>query len=88
MGQEKPGYARTYGLGPTPSDVLGSTSSLTEAKMIATAEMSKMVEKMEAMEQRYICMEAQITKMTSLMERFLKKQVRRHTLGVKTDFEY
>ena len=44
--------------------------------MIATAEMSKMVEKMEAMEQRYTCMEAQITKMTSYMERFLKKQVR------------
>ena len=45
MGQEKPGYVRTYGLVPNPSDVLGSTSSLSEAKMIATAEMSKMVEK-------------------------------------------
>ena len=84
MGQEKPGYVRTYGLVPNPSDVLGSTSSLSEAKMIATAEMSKMVEKMEAMEQRYTCMEAQITKMTSYMERFLKKQVRWHTLDVKT----
>ncbi|KAM3714771.1 hypothetical protein ACJW31_01G359000 [Castanea mollissima] len=76
MGQEKPGYVRTYGLVPAPSDVLGSTSSLKEAKMIASAEMSKMVEKMEAMEQRYTCMEAQITKMTSYMEIFLKKEVR------------
>ncbi|GMY13755.1 transcription factor gte1 [Fagus crenata] len=76
MGQDKRGYMRTYGLGATPSDIWGATEVMrmaSEAKRTTNAEMSKMVVKMEAMEQRYTHMEAHLTKMTSYMERFIGK---------------
>lgn len=76
MGQDKRGYVRTYGLGAIPSDIWGSTEVMrmaSEAKRTTNAEMSKMVVKMEAMEQRYTHMEAHLTKMTSYMERFIGK---------------
>lgn len=80
MGEERTSRVRTYGLGPTHSDVWGPLPTrgqlmkmTSEAKRSADKEVSKVLLKMEAMEQKYAQMEAHISRMTSNMQKLLDK---------------
>ncbi|GKV32151.1 hypothetical protein SLEP1_g40776 [Rubroshorea leprosula] len=79
MGEERRGYVRTYGLGPTRDDIYGPRPNrdlvkiAAEVKKSASEEVSKVLEKMEAMEQKYANMENQIARLTSSMQIFLEK---------------
>lgn len=80
MGEEKNGHVRTYGLGPNPSDLWGQKLGhielirmASEAKKSANEEVTKMLDKMEAMEKKYASMETQIARMASSMQNFFEK---------------
>lgn len=80
MGKGKGSHMHLVGLGPSPADVWGQKPSPyslmrmgLEAKRSANEEVSKMLNKMEAMEQKYASLEAQIVKMTSNMENLIDK---------------
>lgn len=79
MGEDKGGYLRTYGLGPTREDVYGPRSSrelekiASDVKKSANEEVSRVLEKMEVMEQKYAKMENQITFLTTSMQKFFEK---------------
>ncbi|XP_021891603.1 uncharacterized protein LOC110809924 isoform X3 [Carica papaya] len=80
MGEEKRNHVRTYGLGPTPADIWGTTPKrcdhvrvACEVKKLTNQEVSKMLDKMEALEQKYSSMEAQIAKINSSMQILLEK---------------
>nr|XP_029119885.1 uncharacterized protein LOC105043294 isoform X2 [Elaeis guineensis] len=90
MGEEKPGRLRTYGLGPSPSDIYGprptrseAMKMVSEAKKAADEEVRMMKEKMNAMEQKYTEMQTQMTMMITRMEamhkRFLDEQLSDNT---------
>ncbi|GKV24436.1 hypothetical protein SLEP1_g34048 [Rubroshorea leprosula] len=77
-------YVRTYGLGPTPDDVYGPSATgpratrdliniASDVKKSASEEVRKVLEKMEAMEQKYANMENHIASLTSNMQKFLEK---------------
>ncbi|XP_059653575.1 uncharacterized protein LOC132300493 isoform X2 [Cornus florida] len=70
MGQDRHGRVRTYGLGPSPSDLCGPKPSRTEALMMASeanAEVREMKERMITMEQTCAQMADQMAKMMSMM---------------------
>ncbi|XP_052194420.1 uncharacterized protein LOC127802577 isoform X2 [Diospyros lotus] len=70
MGQDRNGRARTYGLGPVPSDLGGPKPSPAEARRIvseANAEVREMKERMMVMEQTCVQMAAQMATMMSMM---------------------
>ncbi|TYH37534.1 hypothetical protein ES332_D12G047800v1 [Gossypium tomentosum] len=80
MGEENHNRVRTYRMRSTCTDLFGPISSrddlvrmASEAKKSADEEVRKMVVKMEAMEEKYARMENHIARMTSSMEKFLKK---------------
>ncbi|PSS02901.1 Bromodomain-containing protein [Actinidia chinensis var. chinensis] len=76
MGQDRHGRVRTYGLGPSPSDVGGTKRTRTEAlKMVseANAEVREMKEKMVTMEQTCAQMAAQMATMMSMMSTMQRK---------------
>ncbi|XP_015579210.2 uncharacterized protein LOC8263283 isoform X2 [Ricinus communis] len=80
MGEDKRSHVRMYGLGPSPSDIYGrkpSRNSLMrmaiEAKRSANEEVSKMLNKMEAMEQKYASLEAQIASMSTNLQNVIDK---------------
>ncbi|XP_020533280.1 uncharacterized protein LOC105629656 isoform X2 [Jatropha curcas] len=80
MGEDRRGDARMYGLGPTPTELWGRKPShstfmkmVLEAKRSANEEVSKMLNKMEAMEQKYASLEDQIARMTSNMQILIDK---------------
>uniref|UniRef100_A0A5B7BPA4 Bromo domain-containing protein n=1 Tax=Davidia involucrata TaxID=16924 RepID=A0A5B7BPA4_DAVIN len=70
MGHDRHGRVRTYGLGPSPSDLGGPKPSHDEAlKMVseANAEVREMKEQMKVMEQTCSQMAAQMSTMMSMM---------------------
>ncbi|TYG88756.1 hypothetical protein ES288_A12G046700v1 [Gossypium darwinii] len=80
MGEENHNRVRPYRMRSTCTDLFGPISSrddlvrmASEAKKSADEEVRKMVVKMEAMEEKYARMENHIARMTSSMEKFLKK---------------
>ncbi|GAV90211.1 Bromodomain domain-containing protein/Transposase_24 domain-containing protein, partial [Cephalotus follicularis] len=80
MGEERKSRVRTYGLGPThydvwgPNPTCGQVMKMTcETKKSAEKEVSKALEKMEAMEKKCTRMEAQMSRMTSNMQKLLNK---------------
>ncbi|TYI49603.1 hypothetical protein E1A91_D12G046800v1 [Gossypium mustelinum] len=80
MGEENHNRVRTYRMRSTCTDLFGPISSrddlvrmASEAKKSADEEVRKMVVKMEGMEEKYARMENHIARMTSSMEKFLKK---------------
>ncbi|TYJ03702.1 hypothetical protein E1A91_A12G046300v1 [Gossypium mustelinum] len=80
MGEENHNRVRPYRMRSTCTDLFGPISSrddlvrmASEAKKSADEEVCKMVVKMEAMEEKYARMENHIARMTSSMEKFLKK---------------
>lgn len=79
-GEEKRGRMHMLGLGPSPADLLGqklSRSSHTkmalETKGSPNEKVSKMSNKMEAMEQKFASLEAQIGRMTSHLQNLVDK---------------
>ncbi|WCJ18491.1 DNA-binding bromodomain-containing protein [Euphorbia peplus] len=80
MGEETT-HVRMYGCGgPTPADLYGRKPSRTslmrvalEAKRSANEEVGKMMSKMEAMEEKYTSLEAQIAQMNSNMQILIEK---------------
>ncbi|KAB2051256.1 hypothetical protein ES319_A12G044100v1 [Gossypium barbadense] len=80
VGEENHNRVRPYRMRSTCTDLFGPISSrddlvrmASEAKKSADEEVRKMVVKMEAMEEKYARMENHIARMTSSMEKFLKK---------------
>ncbi|XVE94184.1 hypothetical protein REPUB_Repub01dG0260000 [Reevesia pubescens] len=71
IGSEKSGRVRTYGLGPTPGELWGRKCVCQKRRISATEEESRKLDKMEAMEQKCARMEAQISRMTSVMQKYL-----------------
>lgn len=73
MGKDGHGRVRTYGLGPCPSDIWGPRPSRAEAIAIASEakkaldEVSKLKEKMQAVESRCTKMEVQMAELKSAL---------------------
>lgn len=95
-GEEKRGRMHMLGLGPSPADLLGqklSRSSHTkmalETKGSPNEKVSKMSNKMEAMEQKFASLEAQIGRMTSHLQnlkKFAMKKILRRCLNISFTF--
>lgn len=82
MGEEQGKHVGTYGMGPNRTGIFGPRPGrvvlarmASKAKRSANEEVRKMAVKMEAMEEKYALMEKNIARMTSNMEKFLKKIV-------------
>ncbi|XP_050209653.1 uncharacterized protein LOC126660288 isoform X2 [Mercurialis annua] len=80
MGEDTRSHVRMYGLGPTPADIYGRKPSrhslmrmAIEAKRSANEEVSKMMSKVEAVEQRCAALEAHIASMSSNMQSLVEK---------------
>ncbi|OMO92267.1 hypothetical protein COLO4_17726 [Corchorus olitorius] len=71
LGSEKPGQVRTYGLGPTPSDIWGEKCVCQKMKTSTIEEEKIIFERMNSMEQKYAHLEARIDRLTSNMQKFL-----------------
>ncbi|OMO75205.1 hypothetical protein CCACVL1_16302 [Corchorus capsularis] len=71
LGSEKPGQVRTYGLGPTPSDIWGEKCVCQKMKISTIEEEKSIFERMNSMEQKYAHLEAKIDRLTSNMQKFL-----------------
>ncbi|CAL1354674.1 unnamed protein product [Linum trigynum] len=80
MGEEKNSHVRMCGLGPTPNTLFGRkcghiqfAKMAMDAKKQADDEANKVYQKVEVIEQKYNCMEAQIARMNANMELMLGK---------------
>ncbi|XP_010261524.1 PREDICTED: uncharacterized protein LOC104600335 isoform X2 [Nelumbo nucifera] len=63
MGEERRGRVRTFGLGPTPSDLWGPTPNPAEALKIASAAQKSADEKVQQMEEKMQDMQATVSRL-------------------------
>ncbi|KAK4438965.1 hypothetical protein Salat_0231100 [Sesamum alatum] len=67
LGEDRHGYVRTFGLGPSPSDIFGPQPTRMEYKRIAEQAIRSSDERVHAMEERMLGMQKKIEEMAMQM---------------------